>query len=65
MVTSTMHGMSVLRSYNTPQKSGALIVALGKEAVFTFSYSGISEDEALALAEKSDWKAIQTAAQAK
>jgi len=34
-------------------------------SVFTFSYSGISEDEALALAEKFGWKAIQTAAQAK
>ena len=65
MITSTMHGMSVLKNYNTPQKSGALMVALGKEAVFTFSYSGITEDEALALAEKFDWKAIQTAAQAK
>ena len=65
MVTSTMHGMSVLKSYNTPQKSGALMVALGKDAVFTFSYSGLSEDEALALAEKFDWKAIQTATQAK
>jgi hypothetical protein len=65
MVTSTINGMSVLRSCNTPQKSGALIVALGKEAVFTFGYSSISEDEALALAEKFDWKAMQTAAQAK
>jgi hypothetical protein len=45
--------------------SGALMVALGKEAVFTFSYDAISEDEALALAEKFDWKAIQTATQAK
>jgi hypothetical protein len=65
VVTSTMHGMSVLKSYNTPQKSGALMVALGKGAVFTFSYDAISEDEALALAEKFDWKAIQTATQAK
>jgi|SRR5579872_1186284 len=65
MVTTTMHGMSVLKSYKNPQKSGALMVALGKDAVFTFSYSGIGEDEALALAEKFDWKAIQTAAQLK
>jgi hypothetical protein len=65
MTTSTMHGMSVLKSYNNPQKSGALMVALGKDAVFTFSYSGLSEDEALALAEKFDWQAIQTAAQAR
>ena len=65
MATSTMHGMSVLKSYTTSQKSGALMVALGKEALFSFSYSGITEDEAVALAEKFDWKAIQAAAQLK
>lgn len=65
MVTSTMHGMTVMKTYNTPQQSGALMVALDKEALFTLSYKGISEDEAVALAEKFDWKAIQTAAEAK
>jgi hypothetical protein len=65
MITSTMHGMSVLKTYNTPQKTGALVVALGKEAVFSFSYNGIGEDEALALAGKFDWKAIQAAAEGK
>jgi hypothetical protein len=65
MVTATMHGLQVMKTFNTPQKSGALLVALGKDAVFTFSYSGITEDEAIALAEKFDWKAMQTAAQTK
>jgi hypothetical protein len=65
MITSTMHGMQVMKTYNTPQKSGALLVALGKDAMFSFSYNGITEDEAMALAEKFDWKAIQSAAQAK
>jgi hypothetical protein len=65
MVTSTMHGMQVMKTFNTPQKSGALMVALGKDAVFSFSYSGITEDEAIALAEKFDWKALQAAAQTK
>jgi hypothetical protein len=65
MVTATMHGMQVLKSFNTPQKSGALMVALGKQAMFSFSYSGLAEDEAIALAEKFDWKALQSAAETK
>jgi hypothetical protein len=65
MLTSTMHGFQVIKTFNTPQKSGAILVALGKEALFSFSYNGITEDEALPLAEKFDWKAIQAAAQTK
>jgi hypothetical protein len=41
------------------------MVALGKNALFSLSYSGITEDEALALAEKFDLKAIQAATQVK
>ena len=65
MVTATMHGMPVLKSFTTKDKSGSLIVGLAKDAMFSFAYNGLSEDEALALAEKFDWKAMQTAAQAK
>jgi hypothetical protein len=65
MLTTSMQGMQVLKSYTTAQKSGALLVALDKDAMFSFSYNGISEDEALALAGKFDWKAIQAAAQKK
>jgi len=65
MVTATMHGMPVLKSFTTKDKSGALMVALGKDAMFSLSYNGITEDEALALAEKFDWKAMQAATQAK
>ena len=61
MLTASMHGMQVLKSYTTAQKSGALLVALDKDAMFSFSYNGMTEDEALALAEKFDWKAIQAA----
>jgi hypothetical protein len=62
MITATMRGMPVLKTYTTAQKSGALIVALDKDAMFSLSYNDITEDEALALAEKFDWKAMQTAA---
>ena len=65
MITTTLHGLPVVETFNMQQKSGALIVALGKDALFSLSYNGISEDEALALADKFDWKAIQAAAQVK
>jgi len=63
MISSTVHGLPALKSFNTKQKSGAILIALGKEAIFTLSYNGIAEDEAQALAEKFDWKAIQAAKQ--
>jgi hypothetical protein len=65
MVTDTMQGMKVMKTYTTTQKSGALLVALDKDVMFSFSYTGLAEDEALALAQKFDWKAIQAAAKAK
>jgi hypothetical protein len=65
MLTASMHGMQVLKSYTTAQKSGALLVALDKDAMFSLSYNGMTEDEALALAEKFDWKAIQAATKTK
>ena len=65
MVTATMHGMPVMKTFSSKDKSGALIVQLGKDAMFTFSYNGLTEDEAMPLAEKFDWKAIQTAAATK
>ena len=65
MVTSTMHGMPVLKGFNTKDKSGSLIVGVSKDAMFSLSYKNMTEDEALALAEKFDWKAIQAAAKSK
>ena len=65
MLTATMHDMPVMKSFSSKDKSGALFVRLGEDAVFTFSYDGITEDEAMPLAEKFDWKAIQTAAATK
>ena len=65
MLTATMHGMPVMKSFTSKDKSGALVVQLGEDAVFTFSYNGLTEDEAMPLAEKFDWKAIQTAAATK
>jgi len=65
MITSTIGGLPVSRTYNIAQKSGAIIVALGPTAMFSVAYNGITEDEALPLAQKFDWKAIQATAQMK
>ncbi|WP_245315858.1 hypothetical protein [Bradyrhizobium neotropicale] len=65
VMSSNMHGMQVLKSYNSKEKSGTLVVALGQNALFNFVYQGLTEDDAVALAEKFDWKALQAAAQAK
>lgn len=65
VISATMHGMPVLKNYNIPEKSGSLIVSLTKDALFSVTFEGITEDEALALAEKFDWKALQVAAQTK
>jgi len=65
MITGSMHGMNVLKGYNNKDKSGSLIVGVTKDAMFNLSYKNMTEDEALALAEKFDWKAIQTTSQTK
>lgn len=65
MITSTINGLPVTKTFNIKDKSGAILVALGPSALLSFSYSGMTEDEALQLAEKFDWKAVQAAAQLK
>lgn len=61
MNTSTIDGQRVTRSFNFKDKSGAILVALGPNAMFSVSFNGIPDDEALMLAKKFDWKAIQAA----
>jgi hypothetical protein len=58
-------GFPVMKTYNTAQKSGALLIELSPTALLTISYNGMTEDEALPLAQKFDWKAFQAAAQQK
>jgi hypothetical protein len=59
MSSSTIDGMQVSKTYTVSAKSGAILVALGPAAVFTLAYTGIDEDEAMGLARKFDWKAMQ------
>jgi hypothetical protein len=65
MITSTIDGYAVTKTFNTRDKSGALLIALGPSTLLSVSYNGLAEDEALQLAKKFDWKAIQAAAPAK
>jgi hypothetical protein len=61
ILTATINGLKATKTYNSTQKSGAIMVALGETALFSVSYNGLTEDEALPLAQKFDWKAIQAA----
>jgi hypothetical protein len=65
MVSTTINGFAATKSYNTAQKSGAVMVALGPAAMLSVSYNGMTEDEAMPLAQKFDWKAFQAASQQK
>jgi hypothetical protein len=61
MNTSTINGMTVTRTFNFKDKSGAILVALGASGLLSVSFNGIPDDEALTLAKNFDWKAIQAA----
>jgi hypothetical protein len=61
MSTSPVDGFTVLRTFQTKDNSGAVIVALGTNAIFNFTFKGIPEDEAFGLAKRFDWKAMQAA----
>ena len=61
MIPDTIDGFRAMRTYNNKEQSGALIVALAKDAVMTFGYRNLSEDDAVALARKLDWKALAAA----
>jgi hypothetical protein len=62
VISGPINGMPASRTYKTAQKAGTIIIGLSDSAVLNFTYSGLSEDDAMALAQKFDWKAIQAAA---
>jgi hypothetical protein len=57
--TSNMDGFMVTQTYTVKDKSGAVMVALASNALFSLSFNGVAEDEALAIAKKFDWKGLQ------
>jgi hypothetical protein len=65
---TTIQGFRVHAVYNKKELSGAVTVILlpgqeGGGAIFTFSFEGLTETEAMNLAQTFDWKAIQTRVQ--
>lgn len=65
MLSGDIGGFKALRTYNNNEKSGAIIVKLADDTIFNVSYRNISEDDALALTGKFDWKAMLAAVSAK
>jgi hypothetical protein len=60
--TSNMDGFLVTQTYTVKDKSGAVMVALAKNALFSLSFNGLTDEEALAIAKKFDWKGLQDTA---
>jgi hypothetical protein len=61
MLAGPIDGFQVARTFTLREKSGAIIVALGPNALFNLQFNGIGDDEALALARAFNWQAIQAA----
>jgi hypothetical protein len=61
MYTSIIDGLPVTVSFTFSDKSGAILVTLGPSALFSLSFNGVAEDEALTLAKTFNWKAMQAA----
>jgi len=59
MITSKVGGLPVTRSYTFKDKSGSILVELGDSAMFMLTFNGVTEDEALKLAQAFNWKAMQ------
>jgi hypothetical protein len=61
MSTATVDGLTLMRTFQVKDKSGAIIVALGQSALLNVAFTGVPEDEAFGLARRFDWKVIQAA----
>ncbi|MGO3931093.1 hypothetical protein NP284_22610 [Rhodopseudomonas pseudopalustris] len=59
MSSDTIDGFRVMRTYTFSDKSGGIVIALGERALFSLTFSGIDDAEALAIAKRFDWKAMQ------
>jgi hypothetical protein len=61
MSTDTVDGLKLARTFMVKDQSGAILVGLADNALFSFAFNMLAEDEAFTLARKFDWKAIQAA----
>ena len=62
MIVATVDGFKALKSFQTKDSSGAIMIGLTDQAMFAVNYRGLSEDEALALAKNFDWNAMKALA---
>lgn len=66
MLRSTMmRGFRVFTSYNAEDKDGMILVYLGESTTFSFQFNAMTLDEAMVLAQRFDWAAMQQAAKAR
>jgi hypothetical protein len=63
--TSTIDATQVTRSFNIKDRSVAILVALGDSGLFSVSFRGMGDDDALTVTKKFNWKAIEDATQPK
>jgi hypothetical protein len=63
--STTVAGFKAVKAHNNKNNSGGVLIALDERTVFSLSYRGVGEDEALALAQKFDLSGIGAAASAK
>ncbi len=61
MSVDMVDGMKLARTYTAKDQIGAIFVGLTDSALFSFAFTGVAEDEGLALAKRFDWKAMQAA----
>jgi hypothetical protein len=59
MHAAVIDGLPASRSFTAHDRTGVILVALGARAMFSAVFEGLDEDEALGLAQRFDWKAIQ------
>jgi hypothetical protein len=61
MTTTVVDGFKLARTYTIPDKSGAVLVALSNNGVFSLNFNGIDDEEALTIAKRFNWKGMQGA----
>ena len=49
---ATVDGLKIARTYTTKDQSGAILVGLADNALFSFSFNKLAEDEAFTLARR-------------
>ena len=65
MLPANIGGFEALKNFTNATNSGSVFVELADDALFSLEYTGLGEDEAVALAQEFDLKSLQALATAK